>query len=129
MAKQPKQVADWTETTDAHIATLASFNGSLVEAMSEAVGQYVEGMATINREMASFVSDRLRQDAEFGHSVAECRTFTQVTEIQQEWARKAAQDYMTEAQKLTEIGQSVMSNGARWANGATNGKATAAAAE
>ncbi len=116
MAKKPKQDADWTETTDAHIATLAAFNGSLVEAMSEAVSQYVEGVATLNREMTSFVSDRLRQDAEFGHSFATCRTFTEVTDMQQEWARKAALDYMTEAQKLSEIGQSVMANGTRWAN-------------
>ena len=128
MAKQSNQTTDWTDTADANVAAFASFNGSFVEAMSEAVGQYVEGVATLNQEMTAFVTDRLRQDAAFGHSLAGCRTLVQAAEMQQDWARKAALDYMTEAQKLSEIGQKVMADGARWANGSSsNGTSPAGA--
>lgn len=113
MAKAAHDVAQsngWTETADKQAATLTAFQGPLVEATSQAFGRYVEGMAELNQEMTRFVAQRLRYDAEFGHALAGCGSFVQAAEMQQEWMKKAADDYMTEAKKLGEIGQKVVSH-------------------
>ncbi|SDG11273.1 MULTISPECIES: phasin family protein [Thalassobaculum] len=113
MAKAAHDVAQsngWTETADKQAATLTAFQGPLVEATSQAFGRYVEGMAELNQEMTRFVAQRLRYDAEFGHALAGCGSFVQAAEMQQEWMKKAADDYMTEAKKLGEIGQKVVSD-------------------
>ncbi len=115
-AKAARAAADtngWTETADKQAATLTAFQGPLVEATSQAFGRYVEGMAELNQEMTRFVAERLRYDAEFGHALAGCGSFVQAAEMQQEWMKKAADDYMAEARKLGEIGQKLVSDVAR----------------
>ncbi|MCR9072184.1 MAG: phasin family protein [Alphaproteobacteria bacterium] len=98
----------WTETADKQAATLSALQGPFVEAASHVFGRYVEGMAELNREMTRFVAERLRYDAEFGHALTGCHSFAQAAEMQQEWVRKATEDYMTEAKRLGEIGQKVV---------------------
>ena len=101
-AREAAQANGWTETADKQAATLTAFQGPLVEATSQAFGRYVEGMAERNQEMTRFVAERLRYDAEFGHALAGCGSFAEAAEMQQEWMKKAADDYMAEARKLGE---------------------------
>lgn len=98
----------WTEAADQQVASFSAFQGPILEATSHAFERYVEGVAEMNQEMTRFVAERLRYDAEFGHALAGCRSFAQAAEMQQEWVRRAAEDYMTEAKKLGEIGQKVV---------------------
>ncbi|MDF1793486.1 MAG: phasin family protein [Thalassobaculaceae bacterium] len=97
----------WTDTADRQTATFSAFHGPLLEATSLAVSRYVEGVAELNQEMTRFVAERLRYDAEFGHALTGCRSFVQAAEMQQEWVKKAADDYTAEAKKLGEIGQKI----------------------
>ncbi|WPZ35430.1 phasin family protein [Thalassobaculum sp. OXR-137] len=112
-AREAAQANGWTETADKQAATLTALQGPLVEATSQAFGRYVEGMAELNQEMTRFVAQRLRYDAEFGHALAGCGSFVQAAEMQQEWMKKAADDYMAEAKRLGEIGQKLVSDVAR----------------
>ena len=112
-AREAVKANGWTETADKQAGTFSALQGPLVEVTSQAVGRYVEGMAELNREMSRFVAERLRCDAEFGHALAGCGSFVQAAEMQQEWVKKAADDYMAEAQKLGEIGQKFVSDVAR----------------
>ncbi|MEQ8586640.1 MAG: phasin family protein [Thalassobaculaceae bacterium] len=111
MTKQEKQTAatlgasGWRETADKNAASFAAFQGPLVEATSQAFVRYVEGVAELNQEMSRFVAERLRCDAEFGHALADCQSVAKAAEMQQEWIRKAAEDYASEARKLGELGQ------------------------
>ena len=112
-AKVTREVAQtngWTETADKQAATFSAFQGPLVEATSHAFGRYVAGVAELNQEMTRFMAERLRYDAEFGHALAGCGSFAKAAEMQQEWVKKAADDYMAEAQKLGEIGQKLVSD-------------------
>ena len=112
-AREAAQANGWTETADKQAATLTAFQGPLVEATSQAFGRYVEGMAERNQEMTRFVAERLRYDAEFGHALAGCGSFAEAAEMQQEWMKKAADDYMAEARKLGEIGQKFVADASR----------------
>lgn len=112
-AQEAVHANGWTETADKQAATFSAFQGPLVEATSQAFGRYVEGIAELNQEMTRFVAERLRYDAEFGHALAGCGSFVQAAEMQQEWVKKAADDYIAEAQKLGEIGQKFVSDVAR----------------
>lgn len=100
----------WTETADKQAATFSAFQGPLVEAASQVFGRYVEGMAELNQEMTRFVAERLRYDAEFGHALTGCHSFAKAAEMQQEWIKKAAEDYASEARKLGEIGQKIVAD-------------------
>ena len=98
----------WNETADKQAATLSAFQGPLVEATSQAFGRYVEGMAELNQEMTRFVAARLRHDAEFGHALAACQSVGEAAKMQQDWVKKAADDYVAEAKRLGEIGQKLV---------------------
>lgn len=134
MAKQTKQQTDdWARANDMSVATMAPLNGSLFKAMSETFQDYVDGMSTLNNEMTSFISGRLRRDAEFGQSFCACKTWSDATDLQQQWAQQATEDYLAEAQRLAELGQKVMQqNGkvlAERAQPLTNWTATQAPSE
>lgn len=112
-AREAAQANGWTETADKQAATFSAFQGPLVEAASQAFGQYVQGIAELNQEMTRFVAQRLRYDAEFGHALTGCGSFVKAAEMQQEWVKKAADDYLAEAQKLGEIGQKIVTDAAQ----------------
>lgn len=109
---RPSEAGGWSETADKQAATFAAFQGPLVEAASQAFVRYVEGVAELNQEMSRFVAERLRYDAEFGHALTGCHSVAEATEMQQEWIRKAAEDYAGEARKLGEIGQRMVTENA-----------------
>jgi hypothetical protein len=67
-------------------------------------------MAEFNQEMTRFVAERLRYDAEFGHALTGCQSVAQASEMQQEWVKKAADDYLAEAKKLGAIGQKIVAD-------------------
>jgi len=60
----------------------------------------LEGMTSWNGEVLDFVRQRLETDADTSASLAQCGSWMQVAAIQQEWAWRAAQDYLGEATKL-----------------------------
>jgi|GEM_PF-5999339 len=107
------QSTGWAENANMQAASLSAFQGPIVEMASQAFGRYVDGVAVLNQEMTRFLTDRLRQDAEFGHALTGCQTFAEAADMQREWVRKAAEDYAAEAQRLGELGRDALSSGAR----------------
>ena len=87
---------------------LASWQGSALGAVTHAGQAYVNGLAAINREMASFLQARLRRDIELGESLARCRTLADATEVQNDWLKRTTEDYASETQKLVELGSGLM---------------------
>lgn len=109
-AREAAQTNGWTEAADKQAATFSAVQGPFLEVTSQAFGRYVEGIAELNQEMTRFVAERLRYDAAFGHALTGCHSFVQAAEMQQEWMKKAADDYTAEARKLGEIGQKIVSD-------------------
>lgn len=108
MTTKSTQAADWEEAANTQTAILSSLNGTVVRALAETSESYVDGMATMVRELADFTRLRLRQDADFGQSLADCKEWSDAANMQQAWARRATQDYLSEVQKLAKLGNELM---------------------
>lgn len=77
---------------------------------SRACESYVRRLLDVNAEAMNFVSSRLRQDVELGESFARCKTWEDVSELQQAWGRKAVEDYMSMSQKIMELTSQMTDN-------------------
>lgn len=77
---------------------------------SRACETYVKRLMDVNAEAMNFVSARLRQDVELGESFARCKSWTDVSNLQQAWGRKAVEDYMSMSKKIMELTSQMADN-------------------
>ena len=84
-------------------ATGDTENGMAMDGFAKACSAYLTGWATINGEIAGFMAKRFAQDAELGNALVKCENWEQAVDLQQDWARTAAQDYADEASRLMEL--------------------------
>jgi hypothetical protein len=96
-AQAPEQAASQ------QFESMAAFNGAAMAMFTEALQAYSKGFAAFNGEMMGFMNTRLRHDAELGRALVKCEDWSKAAELQQDWARKAAAEYLTEAGKLMEV--------------------------
>lgn len=82
---------------------ITGFNSAAMDFLTRAGGAYLNGVSALNNEVTQFVSARLNHDAQFGRSLAECRSLSDATELQQDWMKRASEEYFAEAGKLFEI--------------------------
>ena len=97
-----------SEAAQKQLSDLASWQGSALGAVTHAGQAYVNGLAALNQEMASFLQARLRRDIELGEALARCRTLADATDVQNEWLKRTTEDYASESQKLMELGSGLM---------------------
>ena len=98
------------ESANQPMATLGAFNGTAIGLVSKACEAYMNGFAEVNAEAMNFMSARLRQDAELGRALAECKDWNAMTSLQQDWSRRAVEDYVAETRKLMELNSQMMTN-------------------
>lgn len=89
------------------LSELAHWQGAAFNAATQATQSYINGIAAVNREIASFMQIRLRRDVELGQSLARCRTWSESTKAHSDWWMQATEDYSTEAEKLFELNSSL----------------------
>lgn len=87
---------------------LPGWPGGTLDAMSRASKAYSSGFAAIGEEMASFMQTRLQHNIALGESLARCHTLTDVAKLQRDWLQETTEEYAAEAQKLMELGSSLM---------------------
>lgn len=97
-----------SEAAQKQLGDLASWQDSALGAVSNAGQAYMNGLAAINQEMASFLQARLRHDIELGESLARCRTLADATKVQSDWLKRTTEEYAAETQKLVELGSGLM---------------------
>ena len=85
------------------LSELAHWQGAAFNAAAQATQSYINGIAAVNREIASFMQIRLRRDMELGQSLARSRTWSESTKAQSDWWKQATEDYSSEAEKLFEL--------------------------
>jgi uncharacterized phage infection (PIP) family protein YhgE len=74
-----------------------------------AAGQsVVEGVTQMQRELASFMSTRLRHDMSVQQELLQCRSFDEVRAIQTRFLQTAIDQYSAEATKLMQMSQDMM---------------------
>lgn len=79
---------------------LVQRNGDTVKALMQANEAFFSGMAEVGRELMEFGSARLRQDLETTESILQCKDPEQAFRIQYEFAQRATEQYLEEANKL-----------------------------
>jgi hypothetical protein len=65
------------------------------------------GMSEIQKEIAGFVSERIRQDLETQRELFACRTIDDVREVQSRFLRTTIDQYSAETSKLMQLGAEV----------------------
>ena len=81
--------------------------GEIELAMLRPLGTFgvamIDAWADILAESASFVAERLRQDARTQHRILHCRTPGELHEIQAEWFQKVIDEYREEAGRMSTL--------------------------
>jgi hypothetical protein len=109
-AKTTKATESLHESASQPVETMAAFNGTAIGVVSKACEAYMNGFAEVNAAAMNFMSARLRRDAELGRELGECKDWNAVTNSQQDWSRKAVEDYVAETRKLMELNSRLMAN-------------------
>ena len=91
-------------TTRESIAAATSTQRQAVESMERASASMLTGVAEMQKEVAGFISGRIRQDLETQQELLRCRTLDDVREVQGRFLRTTFDQYSAEATKLIELG-------------------------
>ena len=89
-------------------ATVTAINGPMIDALMHSGEAYAKACLAWQEEVCRFFGSRLQWDGRVSAALAKCRTFSELAEIQQDWAVTAARDYFDEASRLTQIASSFM---------------------
>ena len=78
-----------------------------VESMERASASMLAGVTEMQKEIAGFVSERIRQDLETQQELLSCRTLEEVGEVQSRFFRTTLDQYSAEATKLMQLSTEV----------------------
>ncbi len=92
-----------TKSSTQPFASMAEMNGPVLEALMHSGEAYAKACLAWQEEVCRFFGSRLQWDGRVSAALAKCRTLTELAEIQQDWAKTAAQDYFDEVGRLTQI--------------------------
>lgn len=108
MAENLKKSSKASEASpNEQLEKMTAFNGAAMEVFTQAFQAYASGVATLNGELLGFVNTRLKHDADLGQALAKCSNWADATNLQQDWAQTASEEYSAEAGKLMEMASTV----------------------
>jgi hypothetical protein len=79
-------------------------------AMAEANTKLYESIATANREWASFVNQRLREDLAVPKQLARCKNLQDLYLVYSQFFQNACSQYQSGLEQMTKLGQSMAQN-------------------
>ena len=85
--------------------------GSVTDIFAKSAEGYQQAIMEWQKELSTFMADRIQQDMESLQALAEERTFPALLKVQQAWFSAALHDYMQESQKLMAIAGRIASAG------------------
>jgi hypothetical protein len=94
-------------TTRESIAVATRTQRQAVASMERSTGSMLTGLTEMQKEIAEFVSERIRQDLETQQDLLRCRTLDDVREVQSRFFRTTLDQYSTEATKLMQLSAEV----------------------
>jgi phasin family protein len=99
------------ETTNRNSAETLYQNGRTVgavvpdlEPLFQAGNKLLEGWMAVGTELLEFSRSRLDQNIEMGKAIAQSGSINEAMDLQARFTRDAMQDYLTEANKLADLG-------------------------
>jgi len=87
--------------------------GSAAVSITTAGQAYMNAIGEYQAELSDFVARRLAGDIAHGQSLATCADIGAVAAQQQEWARRAIDDYVDEGRKLFRIASTAFASPTR----------------
>jgi hypothetical protein len=82
---------------------VAAANGAAMEIFAQACQAYAAGVAALNGELMGFVTARIGRDVKLGQALSSCQNWSDVVELQQQWAQQATEEYLAEAGRITDL--------------------------
>lgn len=79
-----------------------------IEGVETAGAAVLAGLNRVQREMADFVAERVRQDMETQARLLRCRSLDEVRDLQMRFFRTAVDQYAAEAARLMAIGNGML---------------------
>lgn len=76
-------------------------------ALAEVNTRLYESIAAANREWASFVNQRLREDLEVPQQLAQCRTLPDLYRVYAQFFQNACSQYQSGLEQMTKLTQSI----------------------
>ena len=94
-------------TTRESIAAAARTQQQAVESIERAGATLLTSVVEMQKEIAGFVSERIRQDLETQQELLRCRTLDELREVQSRFFRTTLDQYSAEATKLMQLSTEV----------------------
>ena len=100
--------AELSSAADTVIDTVTATQQEAMQTMESARSAMMEGMSRVQREIADFVSERIRQDMETQQALLRCKTLDEVRDVQSGFFKTAMDQYAAEATKLMKLGTEIV---------------------
>jgi hypothetical protein len=94
-------------TTRESLAVATRTQQQAVASMERSSSSMLTGLTEMQKEIAEFVSERIRQDLETQQDLLRCRTLDDVREVQSRFFRTTIDQYSAEVTKLMQISAEV----------------------
>jgi len=94
-------------STRESIAVATKTQQQALQSMERASASMLTGVTEMQKEIAGFVSERIRQDLETQQELLKCRTLDEVREVQSRFFRTTLDQYSAEATKLMQLSTEV----------------------
>lgn len=103
MAKTSPQTPDTGAMGAPSMDAAASVGNAMVESMVNASQAYVDGLVAASQETVEFANRRLGTDVETCSRLANCKSYEDMAQVQQDWVATTLQDYSQEWLKMAQV--------------------------
>ncbi len=84
---------------------------AMIGTFGKASEAYLEAWLNWQQGVARFVGDRFEENRRMQHSMSECRSWSDLTRLQQDWTKTTAKAYVDELGRLPQIMAKLFRNG------------------
>jgi hypothetical protein len=89
------------------LEALVEINRPTLEAMAQMNGRVYENIATLNKNWASFVNRRLKEDLGMPKQLASCKNVQEIYSVYADFFQTAMSDYQSEFEQMSKIGKAL----------------------
>jgi hypothetical protein len=89
------------------LEALVEINRPTLEAMAQMNGRVYENIATLNKNWASFVNRRLKEDLGMPKQLASCKNVQEIYSVYADFFQTAMSDYQSEFEQISKIGKAL----------------------
>ena len=108
MARLAEQAEANRAAAEAAALQVAARQQDALQGMQTAGSAVFEGFAKVQKQIADFVAERIREDIETQAELLGCRTLDDVRKVQSRFFRRAMDQYAAEAGRLMQLGSDVV---------------------